>query len=96
MYNIFNADVKKTKNRLIRQENVPYLGQLSVRSTRKMFGYKKLQGTPNRLLDGAKKFGDFFFFSCGAPNKLTGGAPDGNVTPFLNANHLWVKLYMVK
>ena len=39
-----------TKNRPIRQENVPYLGQLSVWSTRKnIWGYRKLQGAPNGL-----------------------------------------------
>ena len=62
-------------------------------------GTKSSRGRQIVYKRAPKKLATFFSFfdikfSWGA-NKIN-GAPDGNVTPWLNyAKHLWVKLYMV-
>ena len=72
------------KNRSTRQKNGPYLGQLSVRWTRKKYlGVQKAPGGKKPKRKTEKKWRPFFVLDSkkfGAAKKSAGG-PNGNVTP---------------
>ena len=83
-----------TKNRPIRQQNVPYLGPLSNRLTRifgvQIFGVQKAPGGGKNainIIGGAKKKCRPFFFFFDTKAKKSAGALNGNVTPLPSVNN---------